>query len=697
MEGTEYMEKYYKDEIRQKKKFEEIMKEIYKLSLKERKLRVVKELENKDLDPEKIKELLLMDNTNENLLFRYIQSLNKSNVILEIQKYSCYMGISKIKEIQQSKFGNQIIGYRNISYKDLFFNLINAFSEYDKKKLEIEMGKIKSTFKGNVLNNQPFDLSNYEGFYFYLCSSLLTQIYDNETNIEGYMKCMKNYITSMLNILKNYMREDYEEEKKDILKFLTVFYSIINLDEDNLSRISRVSKILTKPDEKLIKEMISLQSKIINLDYGQSGVEQFNQLIKDPNIFCRIEFKCIKDKIQIPEKCYLYDYIIKHHIFKKYETKLIDLLKIIFKSDLFRNLVKIIYQSKDENMKYFFDAETSVEDFWNNNILFVPFKLKKISGFSYKDTFHILFSFYKIEHFDSDIENEIFTLGAFIRVLIHETFGHLMISYFYYMFYANTQKFKKTEKSKEYDSPRMSEQLENLNKDHLCKIVGEFLANIFYDNSMKIKEKNLLENKLKEEFGDIIGKNYAEKLTKLLVEKEQKIDVSYTEKEKKLSNLSKKIIDILIDLISEEFKRYINNLDDNQIKYKEEESGNFVEFLLFNNFSQDMNLKECLHLLDDKIYQETNFFKFRTEFQNLNKKNNADYLKELKNSQKIFSELFSQYYSLYEKIKDKNSLVTKKSFREVCEDNLTKKYESFECFNFRLNREALFDDNNINL
>ena len=686
----EELKLYFKDIEKQKEEKEKKMREIYKLSLKERKRKVREELENKDLDSEKIKELLLMDNTNENLLFRYILSLNKSIVIYEMQKYSCYIGVSKIKELQVEKFGNENQGYRNVSYKDFFFRILKAFCEEDKLKLNEEKAKINLTHKNIELNNQPFDLSNYEAFYFYLCSSLLSQINNNETNIDNYINCMQEYITSMHDFLKNYKKNNYEEEKLDRNKFLTIFYSIVNLDEDNMSRISSVPKILKKPDDNAIKYMILAETKKIELEYGQKRVEQFKHLIEDTSIFCCIEYKCVKNTIQIPEKCYLYDYIIKHNVFKKYETKLIDLLNIIFKSDLFRNLVKILYKSKDENMKYFFDEESSVEDFWNNNILFVPFELKKESGFSYKETFHMLFSFYKFKHFDSDIENEIFTLGAFIRVLIHETFGHLMISYFYYMFYVNT------EESKNYDSPRMLDQIKNLNKKHLCKIVGEFLANKFYDNLMKINEKNLLKNKLSEEFEDIIGKNYAEKLAKKLLEEEKKIDISNIEKEKVLSDLTEKIIDILIDLISEEYNKYINEFKDKEIKYKEIESGNLVEFLLFKDFSQYTTLKECLFLLDEKMYEKTNLFKFSSEFQNLEKKKNNEFLKELNNSQKIFSELFSQYYSFYETSRDKNDLVTKKSFREISNDNLTKKFDTFECFNFRLDREALFG-NNTNL
>ena len=134
---------------------------------------------------------------------------------------------------------------------------------------------------------------------------------------------------------------------------------------------------------------------------------------------------------------------------------------IIFKSDLFRNIVKIIYKAKDEKMKYFFD-EISVEDFWNNNILFVPFKLKKASDSPYKDIFFILFCFYKIEHFDTEIENKILTLGAFIRVLIHDIFGCLMSSYFFYMFHVNMND------SIYFNSSGVGEQLKESDKKNLC-------------------------------------------------------------------------------------------------------------------------------------------------------------------------------------------------------------------------------------
>ena len=75
------------------KKKEENLKIINKLNLKERKQQVIKELETEDINIEKLNFLMLMDNTNEDLLYKYIQSFDKFMVFKIIQKYSSYMSL----------------------------------------------------------------------------------------------------------------------------------------------------------------------------------------------------------------------------------------------------------------------------------------------------------------------------------------------------------------------------------------------------------------------------------------------------------------------------------------------------------------------------------------------------------------------------------------------------------------------------
>ena len=143
-----------------------------------------------------------------------------------------------------------------------------------------------------------------------------------------------------------------------------------------------------------------------------------------------------------------------------------------------------------------------------------------------------------------------------------------------------------------------------------------------------------------------------------------------------------KIIDILINLISEEFDKYINDLKYKEEKYKNFEYGNFVEFLLFNNFDQYMSLKECLFLLNEDNYENGNFIKFRSEFKKLVGKKSCVFIDELNNGNKIFSDLFAKYKSIYEKNKNiNNDLISKRNFRGGSGHNLNKKFEAFECFN----------------
>ena len=375
---------------------------------------------------------------------------------------------------------------------------------------------------------------------------------------------------------------------------------------------------------------------------------------------------------------------------KKYESKIISLLNNIYKSDLFKQLVRIIYKTENKVTKFYFEENDFIKDFLDNNIIFVPFNCEEIADFSYKNSFLIFFCIYKIRHFKSEIENEIFTLGAFIRVLIRESFGRLIISNIFYMFYANISDHNNN------NVPLFNFQIENLDKTYLCEYIGNVLTEIFFQNLGTIEQsdsKNSIElehsrknfndsmkKNLQEKYKYIIGKDYSKKLIEKI---EEMIDIQTINNKNKdnLFEISKQIVNILVTLISNEFNEYIDNLNGSQLKSKG--SGNFLEFLLFNDFSQYMTLKNCLFLLNEENYNNKNFLFFRSEYKSLNKKNNDDFIKELNEEKRIFSELFDEYGLMYERTKiENNNLNTPKSFRERSGDNLNRKYEAFQCCNF---------------
>ena len=127
----------------------EEMDEKNKLSLRSRKEKVKAELKKNNLTTIQLSFLLGLDNLNEDLIYNYIVSLdkdaykeeinaisNESKIITSIPQtepqddvdhairdYSNYISVTKLQKIKQKIFGKANKGYRNISFKALFFNI----------------------------------------------------------------------------------------------------------------------------------------------------------------------------------------------------------------------------------------------------------------------------------------------------------------------------------------------------------------------------------------------------------------------------------------------------------------------------------------------------------------------------------------------------------------------------------------------
>lgn len=724
----------------------EEMDEKNKLSLRSRKEKVKAELKKNNLTTIQLSFLLGLDNLNEDLIYNYIVSLdkdaykeeinaisNESKIITSIPQtepqddvdhairdYSNYISVTKLQKIKQKIFGKANKGYRNISFKALFFNILLDLKQEKTNNLKINLGKLNVAIKARKRNNQPFDIDNFEAFYFFLCTLLSSQIQKNKNKKDKYFKDLKTFISKIKEIDEYAKSIDYELEKKDIKKFFRIIFAILNLDTDNYEDISQVAMILNAPSVQEKYEMISFAYKKIESKFDTERAKDFIKKIGEKDNFFSLDFKVVENEIELSEECYLYDYIIKNNVFKKYEKQIKDLLNTIYNSDLIKQLLRAVYGEDYKKLEPIFEKEYSINDFWDNIILFVPFKVERISGFSYRDIFKIFISLYKFNHFKTNIENEIFTLGAFVRTLAHESLGHFLFSYIFFMFYANSEN-----KDEYYISPRMNVKIKNLDKKNYIELVGNTLAKIELDilnndtNKIKEKEDNnnivrddyeILKNKLFEEFKKIIGDEYAKILSQKLIErKKNEIEIKENnkiqdksfnnsenidlEKKKIILRKSKEIIDILFQCISEDFDKIIRDLELRQEAYKSKESGNLIEVLLFNDFSQYMTFKECLFLLNEENYKNTNLFKFRTEFKNIAEKKNEEFLKDLIKGGKIFGELFSQYYTIYENSNStKKDFITLKTFREDMNNNLVKKCKTFNCCNIKIDDSILPDE-----
>ncbi len=713
----------------------------YALSLRERKEKVVNELKNINLTTEQLHDLLSLDNTNEQLIFRYICSLNefigsqpsnnKSNcpnftgipegietniVEEEILNYSNYISIGKLKELKQKIFGNSIKGFRNISYKEILLAIFVSLKEDNTKNLEKYLNILNISILSRRWNNQPYDIDNFEGLYFFICIIFSIRI-KNEINKNKKVEYFRNLklLISKLNVIDEYLKnEKNENEKKDFKKFLRILFALLNLDSDNYNEISQIAMVLKTPDYEQIRRMISFTEEEIKSRYTNEIAEEFMKKIEGNKNFFSLQYNYNGNEIELLEESYLYDYIIQNNIFKKYEKEIISLLDIIYKSDLIKQLLILVYGEDFEKLEPILKKEYSVKNFWDNVIIFVPFKMKRISGFSYRELFKIFISIYKLKHFQTNIENEIFTLGSFVRILIHESLGHFIVSYIFFMFYANIQNRKEY-----YNSPRIEEKIKNLNKKNYIELIGNTLAKIEFkiiDQIREIESTKFYENleaRLFEEFKGVIGIEYAKILSQKLTEskkKEEEIQVNILKDKSKiyelkgnstihcseenedniLSKKSEEIINILFQCISNDFDNIIKDLNYRQEAYKSIESGNTIELLLFNDFGQNMTLKECLFLLNEENYKDTNIFKFRSEFKSIVGKKNKDFLEHLNEGNKIFNNLFLQYHLIYKKDeKTKIDFNIPQNFREDSNINLAKKYDSFQCFNIKIDHSLL--------
>lgn len=664
----------------------EIPKEISDLDLKQRKEKLKEELKHHKQSPDELKKLLLLDNINETLICKYLLSLNKKSAEIIIPKYSMFIRPDELLKIVNKIFGKGIVfGQRTKSFKKIFFEPLLALSSHNKDKFEEKIALMKTSVSPGLINNQPFNTENLEAFYYYICFLFCKQIKDNENKRDKYLENLEEFLL-ILQDLQMYSKEDnFEKEKEDINKFLIFCFSIVNLDTKNIAEISQVAYVLNDPGEEMMKQIIkTFEIKLKTLPIKKDKKEQIRKslIIKDVNIL--LTYKMIDDEVIIPEECFRYDYIMKNNIYKKYQEKIKQLLSIIFTSRLMIQLFDSLFNEENRKMKYFFSEEDSIDELWNNMILFVPFRLTGISGFSYRDIFKIFISIYMICHFNSLVENEIFTLGAFVRVIIHETMGHFFISYRFFMFFTNI--IGSDEKK---ESPRMKEQLKKINikvyVDSVGKKLAEISLEIIEDPNINNLEK---EKKLKIELEKIIGSEYSNIVSKKLIENienenEQKKSIPQesnnieSEKEKKILKLSKEIIEILFTSMSNEFDSYLSDLDK---IYKEQESGNVAEFLLFNDFSQNMTLKQCMFLLNEENYKDTNLFEFRTKFKACKTTKNEDFLKNMNKKDSIFSELISKYKSIYNKVDYiKNNFTSPKTFRGNFGDNLNREMEFFTC------------------
>ena len=212
--------------------------EIKDLDLKQRKSKLKEELKNPNLTMKELEILLLLDNTDENLICRYLLSLDQTSASMIIPLYSSFISANKLIEIGTKIFGEKrVLGYRKKSFKTIFFEPLLALSSHNRTLFQEKIKIMNASINSRLINNQPFDTENLEAFYYYICFLFSNQIKDNENMADKYIKNLEQFLSNLEDLKIYAANENFEEEKKDLNRFLIFCFSIINLDANNFSEI----------------------------------------------------------------------------------------------------------------------------------------------------------------------------------------------------------------------------------------------------------------------------------------------------------------------------------------------------------------------------------------------------------------------------------------------------------------------------
>lgn len=724
--------------------------EIINLTLEERKEIVKSKIKQSNLSNKELSILLNYDNTNEGLIFMYLNSFKKIDYEL-VEKYIGVLSLEKIKKLKQTYFPESSYGFRQISFKEYFFKMISFLKEKNKKSLSIICTKIFEYSNNSISPNQPIDFSNFEFLYFYFCDILRIQIKHFENfespSFNSYLDNISTFLYKLkeLEIYNNV--NNYKKETENFQKFYTIIFSVLCFDLKNVDNLKQTINIFNPLKKNAQQKLMEFSD-----DENIRKINEFFNKFKEEDLNNNIVY--LEDFSKVEEKYFSYGFISKNNIFCKYENKILSLLNKIFNSNLIKYTCDSIYKKKiNKNVKYFFEYTNGIEKFWKKNVIFVPFKLENTSGFTYKDIFKTFVCIYKSTHYRNDVENIIFTLGSTIRILIHECLGHLLIAYLFFRI------SPKINNENEFYSPRMVDKINSLNIEshpnvsiELNNVILKFKENIeniiefkmkmksinleikeiknvikeieknnieqkeeIYTNYIKpkkklkkelceIKDKIVIleeefEKKLKEKLNEIISVYYSEKLsTKIINNIEDIWNLLNTKKEESKKQIGNKLIEMLFEEIYKEFLEYIKLLDEKGKVYLENESGNVIEFLLFNNFNNEMSLKECLFLINEKNYDENNFFIFRTMYKNLYKINDQLIIKKIVQESEFFKDIVKEYQTIYNKNELSRSVFNeKKKFRNGYENSFNEKKEVKICGNCYLKYQGFLKSKKMSL
>ena len=393
--------------------------------------------------------LLLIDNTNKNIVKLYLSFIKKysdfikNNKLIpyekEIEKYKIIFTIDEMEKIEKN--------IKTKSQRDIFLDYINYFRFANLENNELQFLKqTKKKLDKLYLFNTPIEFENEELFYYKCLYNLLfdisSQINDDILNIKEYLKNKQNVITYIIKKKIYHIPKIIMNEDKMNLLYLYLLEEIFEekyKEEDltNFNRLIQKTPVTLKDFNSFNKG--NKRNLLINMDKTYYIAHKYNPK-EDMSVIIPLSKACLNN-LNNPRfidkpivKCYYHlEALLLENDIILYIRDIKDFLIKIIDSNVFREAIKELFPkyyiylniNDNEEIKQFIEERIKYYPFEGLNLSgitdklscysFVPsinfemridtddIKIDKIDSDAYKVSLTIVNSLHEIIHAEQDI------------------------------------------------------------------------------------------------------------------------------------------------------------------------------------------------------------------------------------------------------------------------------------------------------
>ena len=462
--------------------------------------------ENTDLREAYIKLIfeIMKDNTNCNLLIKYLNFLNKNEKKLE-EYFTIETYINEINYYQicftKKILKDELNFTKNNSEKEKFYHLLKEISELKEGEFGLFLTNKQQEYKQLPTFNQPISFANKELYYFRNRAIILFALnkYLEKNNSEKLNK-MRYCVKEILG--RNLFEKTKIIDKKEKFTFLIILIVIpqreiitnynLNLieDESNIS-VNELKKLGFKEEN---SNKIKYKDDKIELKLNLDNIESINNKNLQLSIQTGIKF--------YEYELYKYEQIIKYYKRNIDEINIRRFLSKILCSNVMKESFSFFYGTE---IKYPFTNIKDAENFVNEYLQFIPLKSETTLAVTDKYTMEIYtflsnksmsFNLNEIKINENSKNNIFKTLlnGAIIVINYHE-FNHDFHNYFFYS--------KNGEES--FITPRKFNMKEREGGKNMERILfGNVLYSLNYKQALYILNETNYNKSLKEFQADFI-------------------------------------------------------------------------------------------------------------------------------------------------------------------------------------------------